>query len=306
MSKQITLANIANKMTESDVENMMQMEHEQTPEWSTLFSGMSYEQRNNYYQVKEQILKRKERPQKKSKTDIRNDYLAFYYQGVTRGSFSYTEEHFLEEVDSKLGIEKIKQHYGYDAFKLVKCLRDVRSDNESFTFFWETKSPFSQWHKSTFEGASSLFINDEQKKNLLGHDKDTLVFTSAEQFMMYHKAILFLDNEIASALLKETNASKIKKFGRQVRGFDEEVWAYFRSRVVYEGNKAKFSQNSDLMDALTNTMGTTLVEAAPNDKIWGIGLAEDNPRAQKRETWEGKNLLGEILTLLRMEFMGMY
>jgi ribA/ribD-fused uncharacterized protein len=60
------------------------------------------------------------------------------------------------------------------------------------------------------------------------------------------------------------------------------------------------------MDALTNTMGTTLVEAAPNDKIWRIGLAEDNPRAQKRETWEGKNLLGEILTLLRMEFMEMY
>ena len=32
MSKQITLASISNEMTESDVETMMQMEHEQTPE----------------------------------------------------------------------------------------------------------------------------------------------------------------------------------------------------------------------------------------------------------------------------------
>lgn len=306
MRKQITLASISNEMTESDVETMMQMEHEQTPEWSILFSGMSYEQKNNYYRVKEQILKRKERPQQFSKADTREDYLAFYHQGVTRGSFSYTEEHFLEEVDSELDIEKIKQQYGYDAFKLVKCLREVRSENESFTFFWETKSPFSQWHKSTFEGASSLFINDEERENLLGHNKNTLVFTSAEQFMMFHKAILFLDNEIASALLKETNARKVKELGRQVRDFDEEVWSYFRSRVVYEGNKAKFSQNPDLMDALTSTMGTTLVEAAPNDQIWGIGLAADDAKVQKRETWEGKNLLGEILTLLRMEFMGMY
>lgn len=306
MSKRITLASISNEMTESDVEAMIQMEYEQTTEWRVLFNGMSYEQKNDYYQVKEQVLKKKERPKIFSEIDIRNDYLAFYHQGVTRGSFSFTEEHFLKEVDSKLDIEKVKQQYGYSAFKIVKCLRHVRSDNERFTFFWETKSPFSQWYKCTFEGASSLFINDEEREKLLGHDKDTLVFTSAEQFMMYHKAILFLDNEIASALLRETNARKIKELGRQVRDFDEEVWSFFRSRVVYEGNKAKFRQNPDLLNSLTNTMGTTLVEASPNDKIWGIGLTEDDPRAKRRESWEGTNLLGEILTLLRIEFMGMY
>lgn len=306
MSKRITLASISNEMTESDVEAMIQMEYEQTTEWRALFSSMSYEQKNDYYQVKEQVLKKKERPKIFSELDIRNDYLAFYHQGVTRGSFSFTEEHFLKEVDSKLDIEKVKQQYGYSAFKIVKCLRDVRSDNERFTFFWETKSPFSQWYKCNFEGASSLFINDEERKKLLGHDKDTLVFTSAEQFMMYHKAILFLDNEIASALLRETNARKIKELGRQVKDFDEEVWSFFRSRVVYEGNKAKFRQNPDLLNSLTNTMGTTLVEASPNDKIWGIGLTEDDPRAKRRESWEGTNLLGEILTLLRIEFMGMY
>lgn len=306
MSKQITLTTISNGMTENDVKSMIKMEAEQTSEWVALFNGMSYEQKNRYYELKDQVLKSKQQSEQNSLEDLRNDFLAFYHQGVARGSFSYTIEHFLEEVNPGLDLENVKLHYGYDAFKLVKCLREVRTNKEKFTFFWETESPFSQWHKSIFEGPSSLFINEEDRGKLLGHNRSAFEFSSAEQFMMYHKALLFLNNDVAEKILKETNARRIKELGRQVRNFDEDVWSYFRSKVVYEGNKAKFTQNNDLMEALADTKGTTLIEAAPNDRIWGIGLASDDPKAQKRETWEGKNLLGEILTLLRMEFMGMY
>jgi len=65
-------------------------------------------------------------------------------------------------------------------------------------------------------------------------------------------------------------------------------------------------QIEELKQALFATNGTTLVEAAPNDTIWGIGLTEDDPRALKRETWLGKNLLGEILTQIRIELMDEY
>ena len=50
-----------------------------------------------------------------------------------------------------------------------------------------------------------------------------------------------------------------------------------------------------------DTTGTTLVEASPYDKIWGIGLKSTSPLAQNRSTWKGTNLLGKILTEVRDE-----
>lgn len=194
---------------------------------------------------------------------------------------------------------------------LVKHYYSIRK-KEKFTFFWQTKSPFSQWHKTKFTASTCLnravSMNQVKREYVLQNvfPIDVQEYSSTEQFMMYHKAIVFLDIDSAQKIMMTDNVRKIKELGRKVKNFDERVWKYHRSDIVYEGNKAKFSQNEDLNQALLATKDTTLVEAAPNDKIWGIGLAADDTKAKKRETWEGKNLLGEILTILRMEFMGMY
>ncbi len=63
----------------------------------------------------------------------------------------------------------------------------------------------------------------------------------------------------------------------------------------------QFSQNEALKSALLATAGTTLVEASPWDRIWGIGMKATNPKAIHREQWRGKNLLGEILTQVRKD-----
>ncbi len=42
-----------------------------------------------------------------------------------------------------------------------------------------------------------------------------------------------------------------------------------------------------------------MVEASPFDKIWGIGMAKDNPKAQNMDTWNGLNLLGFVLMEVR-------
>lgn len=63
----------------------------------------------------------------------------------------------------------------------------------------------------------------------------------------------------------------------------------------------QFSQNADLKSALLATAGTSMVEASPRDRIWGIGLGAKNPKATDRKQWRGKNWLGEILTQVRDE-----
>jgi len=149
---------------------------------------------------------------------------------------------------------------------------------ERFTFFWS--GPFSQWFKSSF--------------TLEGHR-----YVTAEQYMMAEKARLFGDIEIRDAILATDNARKQKALGRDVRDFDATRWNAVARDIVYRGNRAKFLANPNLLERLLATKGTTIVEASPDDRIWGIGLAENDPAAANRATWQGSNWLGDVLTRLR-------
>jgi len=155
---------------------------------------------------------------------------------------------------------------------------------ETFTFFYRTESPFSQWHPSQFE-------------------IDGITFNSAEQYMMVQKAILFKDEETAAKILSAQTPREQKALGRSVRNFQHDQWEAHCKQFVYEANYAKFTQNQPLLETLLATKGTTLVEASPTDRIWGVGLLEDDPRILNRRTWRGTNWLGEVLTNLREDLL---
>jgi ribA/ribD-fused uncharacterized protein len=153
---------------------------------------------------------------------------------------------------------------------------------EKFTFFWS--GPFSQWQGCRFV-------------------IDGVAYNCAEQYMMAEKARLFGDDEALKQILAAKSPRTQKALGRKVRNFSPSRWDACCREVVYRANWAKFTQNEDLKQLLLATAGTTLVEASPKDTIWGIGLAEDDPRAQERATWRGKNWLGETLTRVRDDIL---
>ncbi len=152
--------------------------------------------------------------------------------------------------------------------------------NEDMTVFFSANDQFSNW-----------FISDFQVKGVR--------FNCVEQFMMYCKAKLFGDNLTADKILATANPRDQKALGRRVAGYDDTVWCERRSRIVALGCYAKFSQNSALRDALLSTGSTVLVEASPYDRIWGVGLAENDPRVFDPSQWQGQNLLGIALTEAR-------
>ena len=92
-----------------------------------------------------------------------------------------------------------------------------------------------------------------------------------------------------------------KALGRQVKNFDDAVWKKRCQDIVREGNRAKFTQNPHLRAELLATAGSTLVEASPRDRVWGIGLGASNWKAKHRQHWRGSNWLGQILTEVREE-----
>jgi len=149
-----------------------------------------------------------------------------------------------------------------------------------FTFFWGNESPFSNWHKSDFVY------------------KD-IKFCTSEQAMMWEKAMLFGDRETAEEILKTRNPKVQKQLGREVKNYVDEVWNAKREELVFNILVEKFLQNEKILSWLLKTGDTTIVEASPYDKIWGIGLGEDDPRSLDPAQWQGTNLLGKILTELR-------
>lgn len=120
---------------------------------------------------------------------------------------------------------------------------------------------------------------------------------------MFEKARLFGDYDTADQILGTDVPWQQKRLGRQVRNFNETIWKNHREEIVKAGNRAKFTQHLQLREALFATAGTTLVEASPEDCIWGIGLSMDDPRKEDPANWRGLNLLGKILTELREELL---
>ena len=61
-------------------------------------------------------------------------------------------------------------------------------------------------------------------------------------------------------------------------------------------NLAKFTQHPELGAYLLSTHPAVLVEASPQDAMWGIGLEATHRDARAPSRWRGRNLLGFALT----------
>lgn len=161
----------------------------------------------------------------------------------------------------------------------------------NYLFFWGhtpkqpnqiDKSCLSQWYPASFEIAG-------------------IHYPTAEHYMMAEKARLFADEQCLEKILQASSPAQAKKLGRQIEGFEQAAWDARCMEIVIAGNTAKFAQNSDLLEFLHSTGTRILVEASPHDRIWGIGLTADNPKALDPVLWQGDNLLGFALMAVRQQ-----
>ncbi len=158
---------------------------------------------------------------------------------------------------------------------------------DKYIFFFG--SIYSQWADSLFKEK----INDK-----------IIVFNTAEQYMMYCKASLFHDVNIAMEILNTPSPREQKHLGRKVKNFDIEEWDRVKFDIVVRGNELKFGQNQDLYDELMATGDKIIVEASPTDRVWGIGLPEHAPAETLTDEsqWRGENLLGKAIMEVRNRF----
>lgn len=180
----------------------------------------------------------------------------------------------------------------YDLDWLIKQYRS--KTKLKYLYFWGhqpsadgklTDSCFSQWWQSSF------VIDD-------------VTYATAEHYMMAQKARLFKDEVMFEQIISAKHPKAAKALGRKVAGFDNDIWNQHRFAIVVAGNLAKFAQHEDLKQYLLNTGKRVLVEASPVDKIWGVGLAQDDERILNPLQWQGLNLLGFALMQVRDRLNG--
>ena len=145
-----------------------------------------------------------------------------------------------------------------------------------------TKSCLSQWWISDF-----TYNGDH--------------YCCMEQCMMAGKARLFGDQATLEKIMAADDPKVIKALGREVKNFDEDAWSEIKYALIVAGNICKFSQDPALKEFLLSTGDAILAEASPYDRIWGIGLAAEDPQAQDLNAWQGQNLLGFALMEVRDE-----
>jgi ribA/ribD-fused uncharacterized protein len=151
---------------------------------------------------------------------------------------------------------------------------------DSHVYFWN--GIYSNWHVC-------------QVKDLL----TDIIFENTEQAFMWYKADVFNDIETKKLVENTIDPRKVKKLGRLIKTYDDNVWSSVRYRKMLYVNLLKFLQNKELKFQLINTGDKIIVEASPLDCVWGVGLSEEDPLILDEKNWKGKNLLGKVLMEVR-------
>ncbi len=119
-------------------------------------------------------------------------------------------------------------------------------------------------------------------------------FSSAEQAMMFAKAIIFGDFEMSEKILQEKHPGKIQTLGRQIKKFDQNYWNSINFDLLSLINYEKFSQDENLKEFLLSTGNLILAENS-DDMIYGTGIKDE----YDCNKWPGENLLGRVLMQVR-------
>ncbi len=144
---------------------------------------------------------------------------------------------------------------------------------------------------------NDIFSNHYECKRPFWLPKHQVVgakFWTVEHFMMYEKAMLFGDTDIAVDIANAYTPQQAKMLGRKVKNFDNQKWEAFRKAIVINGLYAKMQANPEIKTSAVklHLEGKTFVEASPYDAIWGIKMAENDPGVEDPTNWKGLNLLG--------------
>lgn len=125
-------------------------------------------------------------------------------------------------------------------------------------------------------------------------------FSSAEQYVMYHKALLHGDKSRAARIACARDPCIATYIGNSIENYNPEMWSFCSGDIVYRANMLKFTQSVALMKyMLSLPQNSVLVYTDPWDDAWGVTLNSSDYYIREPKNWPGENCLGFIIMRVR-------
>lgn len=138
----------------------------------------------------------------------------------------------------------------------------------------------------------SNFYPHEFPIRLFNNEEPYLARTGEHAFHMC-KAAVFGDIRQLYKIQRAFSPFEALRLGREVRGFDKEVWNRRCRSVMDHVHRSKLLSSNELMAQARTLIGKRFVEASPKDVFWGVGLSENNPLIRDPRNWRGLNNHGQ-------------
>lgn len=149
-----------------------------------------------------------------------------------------------------------------------------------FNDIHESGGFLSHWYPSTFRDLKN------------GGDE----YSCVGQYILAEKARLFGDESTLRLIMNASGHAEMKRLEGRIQNVDEKLWGKRRFSIATQGNRFKFCQNPSLGRRLfNNTGGAVLVEASPDDKVYGSGTEK------RTNKFTGLNLCGKAIMQVRQE-----
>ena len=176
-----------------------------------------------------------------------------------------------------------KQRYKIDSLHLLPSnlqpIINGYKENAQAHVFFTKRSPLSNHHPTPFK------YDDKE-------------FTCGEQFFMFKKAMRFEDTATAAKIMNTPNPVAQKALGRDIKGFNKDVWHASCRSLLIPGLQARFEQHPHCKQALLDTGKKQLGEAT-KEAPWGIGYRLSDPECLDPALWRDANIMGNILETIR-------
>ena len=152
----------------------------------------------------------------------------------------------------------------YNRYDIQWLIDSVKSGSKfRYTTFWQANEGcenrmLSQWYQG-----NPIMINGRK-------------YSTAEQYMMSEKALLFHDMHSYEKIMAACDPAECKQLGRGVKNFDSDRWESAFREIIFHGNLAKAQSDIEIVVALLSTGNSILVEASPLDDKYGVGISSKN------------------------------